>query len=173
MDERLVRLECELRWWRILVLVVVCLAVLGAAGQGSQEVRLVSPDGKRTVVLNADGLVFLGEKRLNLGLIAHHQEGQTAGLVITDPATGKERVSITASPNFGGMLLKDDDAKQTGAFLYEDGISKVQVGRGTNVVSIGATKDAALVIVDDGSRSATLVADQIIYKSEPTPEKKP
>jgi hypothetical protein len=33
-------------------------------------------------------------------------------------------------------------------------------------VSIGATKDDALLIVEDGSDSATLLPNQILYKDE-------
>lgn len=167
MEDRLVRLEKELVRWRIGALGLAGLLLLGAAGQSSNDLRLVSQDGKRQVILNADGLIFLSAdgKAVSAGVVAYHPEG-TRGILLTNPATGKPAFSVEVAGGNSKVALHDASGAESAVFETDKDVIRLQVESATNIVSLGVTPEFAAIIVRDGEKSATLMADQVAYQDK-------
>ncbi len=95
---RLSRLEREIFLWRILGLAaVVCLTVAFHSPGSEKEIRFVSPDGRQSVVLSADGLSML-------------DKGKTLARLSFAPVGESERfeaeLMITGGLSAGGIGIR-------------------------------------------------------------------
>lgn len=102
--QRLLRLERELFWWRILgIAAIVCMSVAFAQSGNDKEIKFVSTDGRQTVVVSADGISLQTKDKTlaRLGFDAVGESDKLEGtLIITGGASiGQEGLSIHAGKN--------------------------------------------------------------------------
>jgi hypothetical protein len=122
--DRLNRLECELRHWRLggiltlsLATVVVAAAMADPLAKELQveTLKIVQKDGKERIVLTAvpgvPDMTFLdpaGESRLTLDIAADHKPV----LSVSDTAKGKGRLVLGIEDGSANLQLYDRDGKR-------------------------------------------------------------
>lgn len=144
---RQVRLERELFVWRLLIIIFAAGIMLAAAApQPEREIRLVSADGKNTILLSAEGLTMQsGDKRLaQLTFETVGDGSQQAALLKLNGQLSVE----------SGIISVGSPLKQRAA-IRADGFSLVQAG----IVRAGINPGSLTLADASGRTKAELMAD--------------
>lgn len=157
---RQLRLERELFVWRLLAIIIVGAgAMLGAASsQSAKEIRLVSADGKNTVVLSAEGLSLQRGGR-RLAQLTFETAGDGDEQIASFMLDGKVNVesgiiSVGSVPKLHAAIRPD------GFSLVEGGIMRASVNPGVVILTDRSGQTKAELSTDDGLAGLSLLYDR-------------
>jgi hypothetical protein len=142
------RLRRELIFWRAVGLCAVAAMCFGfAQDQSRQEVRVVSPDGRRSVVVSGSGISFL-DKNKTIGRIGFDSVGDGDALEVNLRVSGGLTGRSLSAQEEGDRLVLTSERL---GFFYKGAVRAALDPSGLNLQDKGGQSRIALTTPDKGT----------------------